>query len=50
MTIKKMDHVSVVVDNLPAAMEFFTTLGMTLEGQMPVEGATVDRLCALEGV
>lgn len=45
-----MDHVSVVVDDLPAAVAFFTTLGMTLEGQMPVEGSVVDRLCGLEGV
>lgn len=50
MTIKKMDHVSVVVDDLPAAIAFFTALGMALEGQMPVEGSIVDRLCALEGV
>ena len=45
-----MDHVSVVVDDLPAAIGFFTTLGMALEGQMPVEGLFVDRLCGLEGV
>jgi len=50
MTIKRMDHVSVVVDDLPAAIAFFTTLGMALEGQMPVEGPTVDRLCGLAGV
>jgi catechol 2,3-dioxygenase-like lactoylglutathione lyase family enzyme len=50
MTIKRMDHVSVVVDDLPGAIAFFTTLGMALEGQAPVEGPTVDRLCGLEGV
>lgn len=50
MTIKRMDHVSVVVDDLPAAIAFFTTLGMALEGEMPVEGPWVDRLCGLEGV
>lgn len=43
-----MDHVSVVVDDLPAAIAFFTTLGMALEGEMPVEGSWVDRLCGLE--
>src|SRR6266404_5193197 len=32
MTIKRLDHVSVVVDDLAAAIAFFTTLGMTLEG------------------
>src|ERR1700752_1522013 len=50
MTIKRMDHVSVIVDDLPAAITFFTTLGMTLEGEMPVEGPWVDRLNGLEGV
>ena len=50
MTIKRMDHVSVVVDDLAAAIAFFTTLGMALEGEMPVEGPWVDRLCGLEGV
>ena len=50
MTIKRMDHVSVIVDDLPAAIAFFTTLGMALEGQMPVEGPWVDRLNGLEGV
>jgi catechol 2,3-dioxygenase-like lactoylglutathione lyase family enzyme len=50
MTIERMDHVSVVVDDLPAAIIFFTTLGMSLEGQAAVEGPSVDRLCGLEGV
>ena len=50
MTIKTLEHVSVVVDDLPAAIAFFTTLGMALEGEMPVEGPWVDRLCGLEGV
>ena len=50
MTIKRMDHVSIVVDDLPAAIAFFTALGMTLEGETPVEGPWVDRLCGLQGV
>ncbi|HEV3101052.1 MAG TPA: VOC family protein, partial [Candidatus Dormibacteraeota bacterium] len=44
MTIKRLDHVGVVVDDLAAAVAFFTTLGMTLEGEMPVEGPWVDRV------
>ena len=37
MTIKRMDHVSVDDDDLPAAIAFFTALGMALEGEMPVD-------------
>ena len=50
MTLKRMAHVSVIVDDLPAGIAFFTTLGMTLEGEAPVEGPWVDRLNGLEGV
>ena len=50
MTIKRMDHVSVVVDDLPAAIAFFTTLGMTPDGEAAVEGPWVDRVNGLESV
>src|SRR6267142_572638 len=50
MTIKRLDHVSVVVDYLAAAIAFFTTLGMTIEGEMPIEGPWVDRVNGLESV
>lgn len=50
MTIKRLDHVSVVVDDLAAAIAFFTALGMTLEGEMRVEGPWVDRVNGLESV
>jgi catechol 2,3-dioxygenase-like lactoylglutathione lyase family enzyme len=50
MTIKRMDHVSVVVDDLPAAIDFFTTLGMTTEAEMPIEGPWVDRINGIEGI
>lgn len=36
MTIKRMDHVS-VDDDLASAVAFFTTLGVALEGAMPVD-------------
>ncbi len=45
-----MDHVSVVDDDLPAAVAFFTALGMTVEGEAPIEGPWVDRINGLEGV
>ena len=50
MTIKRLDHVSVVVVDLPAAVAFFTALGMTIEGEMPIEGPWVDRVNGLESV
>jgi len=50
MTIKRLDHVSVVVDDLAAATDFFTALGMTLDGKAPVEGPWVDRVNGIEGV
>ena len=50
MTIRRMDHVSVVVDDLEAAKAFFLDLGMELEGEAPIEGPLVDRLNALDGI
>ena len=50
MTIKRLDHVSVVVEDLEAAVAFFTALGMTVEGKAPIEGAFVDRLNGIEGI
>ena len=50
MGLKRMDHISVVVDDLPAAIEFFVELGMEVEGEALVEGETVDRVNAIEGV
>jgi len=50
MTIKRMDHISVVVDDLTAAIAFFTALGMAIEGEASVEGPWVDRINALDGV
>lgn len=50
MTIKRLDHISVVVDDLPAAIDFFTVLGLTIEGEVEVEGAWVDRVNNIQGV
>ena len=48
MTIKRLDHVSVVVDDLAAAIAFFTELGMTRGGEAAVEGPWVDRVNGLK--
>jgi catechol 2,3-dioxygenase-like lactoylglutathione lyase family enzyme len=50
MAIERMDHVSVVVDDLQAAIAFFLELGMELEGQAPIEGPSVDRVAGLDSV
>ena len=50
MAIQRMDHVSIVVDDLEAATAFFAELGLELEGEGPVEGSWVDRINALDDV
>jgi catechol 2,3-dioxygenase-like lactoylglutathione lyase family enzyme len=50
MTIQRMDHVGIVVDDLAAAIEFFVELGLELRGEAPVEGPWVDRVVGLDGV
>jgi catechol 2,3-dioxygenase-like lactoylglutathione lyase family enzyme len=50
MTIQRLDHVSVVVDDLAAAIAFFVALGMELEGKAPVAGQWVDRVNGLDDV
>jgi catechol 2,3-dioxygenase-like lactoylglutathione lyase family enzyme len=50
MTIQRMDHVGIIVDDLAAAVAFFIELGLELEGEAAVEGGWVDRVVGLEGV
>ena len=50
MTIQRMDHVSVVVEDLAAATAFFTELGMQVEGKAPIEGRWVDRVNGIDGI
>ncbi len=50
MTIQRMDHVGIVVDDLAAATAFFVELGLKLQGEGSVEGGVVDRVVGLEGV
>jgi catechol 2,3-dioxygenase-like lactoylglutathione lyase family enzyme len=50
MTIKRMDHVGVVVDDLEAATAFFLELGMELVGEGPAEGPWVDSVVGLDDV
>ncbi len=50
MTVQRMDHVGIVVDDLAAATAFFVELGLHLQGEGSVEGDWVDRIVGLEGV
>jgi catechol 2,3-dioxygenase-like lactoylglutathione lyase family enzyme len=50
MTVLRMDNVLLVVDDLEAVKAFFVDLGLELEGEADVEGESVDRLIALDGV
>jgi catechol 2,3-dioxygenase-like lactoylglutathione lyase family enzyme len=50
MTIQRMEHVGIVVDDLAAATKFFVELGLEVQGEMPVEGRWVDRVVGLDGV
>jgi catechol 2,3-dioxygenase-like lactoylglutathione lyase family enzyme len=50
MTIKRLDHISVVVEDLAGAISFFTALGMTVVGKDRVEGPWVDRINAIDSV
>ena len=50
MSVKRMDHVSVVVEELTAAVAFFTALGLSVQGEAQVEGPWVDRVNGIEGV
>ena len=50
MTIQRMAHVGIVVDDLAAATAFFVELGLKLEGEWSLEGDWVDRVVGLDGV
>ena len=47
MTIKRLDNVGIVVENLDVAIEFFTELGLKLEGRAMVEGEWAGRVTGL---
>jgi catechol 2,3-dioxygenase-like lactoylglutathione lyase family enzyme len=50
MTIQRMDNVGIVVEDLDAAVAFFTELGMEREGKAQIEGVWADRTVGLDGV
>ena len=50
MSVMRMDNVLIVVEDLEAAIAFFTELGLDVEGRTQVEGAFVDHTVGLDGV
>jgi catechol 2,3-dioxygenase-like lactoylglutathione lyase family enzyme len=50
MTIKRLDHTVVVVDDLESAVAFFSALGMTVEGEGQLEGDWIDRVNGMDDV
>src|SRR3954462_10450700 len=47
MSVKRMDNVGIVVEDLDAAVAFFTELGLELEGRAPVQGTWADSVTGL---
>ncbi|MEV4179067.1 VOC family protein [Nonomuraea sp. NPDC049709] len=50
MTIRRMDNVLIVVDDLDAVIAFFVELGMELEAKAPIEGRWVERVIGIDDV
>ena len=50
MSLKRMDNVLIVVDDLEATKAFFIALGLRLEGETTVEGPLIGQLIGLKDV
>ena len=50
MSVMRMDNVLIVVEDLEAAIAFFSELGLEVEGRTQVEGAFVDQTVGLDDV
>ncbi|PZP27241.1 MAG: glyoxalase [Kocuria rhizophila] len=50
MGIQRMDNVAIVVKDLDGAVDFFTELGMELEGRTPIEGLFADQTVGIDGI
>ena len=47
MTFKSIQHVGITVDDLEEGIEFFTGLGLEIEGRMFIEGEFVDTVIGI---
>lgn len=50
MTVKRMDNVGIVVEDIDAAIAFFSELGLELEGRAPIEGDWADGVTGLRNM
>jgi catechol 2,3-dioxygenase-like lactoylglutathione lyase family enzyme len=50
VTVRRMDNVGLVVEDLDAAVEFFEELGLELEGRAPIEGDWANGVTGLRGM
>ncbi|MFC4403825.1 VOC family protein [Gracilibacillus xinjiangensis] len=50
MKIHRVDHVGIIVNDLPAAKAFFLDFGLEMMGEGEVEGEWVERIIGLQNV
>ncbi|WP_027928315.1 VOC family protein [Amycolatopsis benzoatilytica] len=50
MTLRRLDNIGIVVEDLAESIDFFLELGMELEGKATVGGPVVDAMVGLDGV
>lgn len=50
MTVKRMDNIGIVVDDIDTAIKFFNELGLELEGRAPIEGDWADGVTGLQNM
>ena len=46
-TLKSFDHVGVTVTDLDRATDFFTSIGLEIEGRATVEGEFIETVCGI---
>ncbi|AMV73636.1 VOC family protein [Desulfuromonas carbonis] len=49
MKVMRMDNVGIVVKDIDTAIQFFTELGLALEGRMPIDGEWAGRVTGVHG-
>ncbi|WP_193392067.1 VOC family protein [Leucobacter musarum] len=50
MALQRLDHISIVVRDLEAAIDFFVELGLNVDGRSPISGDWVDTVVGIPGL